>query len=769
MGKLNILSGYFPFFRVILIVFIQLCFSIAGVCQSKRGNIGIFGNGVGLDFNHDPVEVLVLPPFLGDNRFDCFEGPASICDRNGNLLFYTDGTHAWNRANVIMPNGRFIQPQYNAPTTTTQCVIIPLPKDPFQYYIISAGFQGRDLRYSLVDMRLNNGMGDVVFKDSVIYKYTTEKMCVIKHSSEEALWLVTHEMGTDKFRANLVDENGLHANYVESTAGVVHVHDPDQYGNSGTNAIGYMKASHSGNLIACAISGEMGTFEFFEFNRTTGEVFNGVQLLTESNRISYGVEFSPDDSKLYLSCIQTQEFFQFDLQAGGSSDIINSKTLIFTGVSGAIQLGPDGKIYVNGRRSGYSSAETLDVIHEPNAKGALCNFQKNAVHLKGKIVYTGLPEFLYDAVDPEITYDQYCTGKQIAFGLDKIKQFTSIIWNFGDPEAGAANESTSSTPHHIYQKPGRYNVQILVSYADGSTFVYDQPITIYQTPSVTLANDTTLCPLQKITLTPLTDPSVTSFKWSDGAISASKIVSETGLYKVTVNNGWCSASDSVQVKFLPPSVPYNLKDTVLCLYQTLHLSLPAESQYTWEDGTNGNEKLISDAGKYKVQIKSRCESHQSNFKVSFMPKLNLNLTSDTLLCEKQTLTLDVSIPGAKYSWQDSITSPSYTIIEKGIYWVKVYNRCESLLDTIRVKYDTDISVFIPNVITPNGDGINDYFELDEKLKPAKVEILNRWGNGIYSSRPYQNDWQGEGSEPGIYFYLVSDRCSVRKGWIHVMK
>ena len=65
---------------------------------------------------------------------------------------------------------------------------------------------------------------------------------------------------------------------------------------------------------------------------------------------------------------------------------------------------------------------------------------------------------------------------------------------------------------------------------------------------------------------------------------------------------------------------------------------------------------------------------------------------------------------------------------------------------------------IPNVFTPNEDGLNDRFEVDEKLMGSKVSIFGRWGQMIYENDSYQNDWEGtSGTEilpDGTYYYVI---------------
>ncbi|MDD3875214.1 MAG: choice-of-anchor L domain-containing protein [Bacteroidales bacterium] len=68
-----------------------------------------------------------------------------------------------------------------------------------------------------------------------------------------------------------------------------------------------------------------------------------------------------------------------------------------------------------------------------------------------------------------------------------------------------------------------------------------------------------------------------------------------------------------------------------------------------------------------------------------------------------------------------------------------------------------IDITIPNVFTPNGDGINDFFVIDgiEYVPDCKIMIFNRWGSKVYESDNYKNDWDGENHSDGVYYYIFS--------------
>jgi gliding motility-associated-like protein/uncharacterized repeat protein (TIGR01451 family) len=83
--------------------------------------------------------------------------------------------------------------------------------------------------------------------------------------------------------------------------------------------------------------------------------------------------------------------------------------------------------------------------------------------------------------------------------------------------------------------------------------------------------------------------------------------------------------------------------------------------------------------------------------------------------------------------------------------------------------------FIPNVITPNGDGLNDTFEIKGLNKFSRNEILifNRYGDHVYEKEDYKNDWDAIGLVDGTYFYILNvtqedGKTLDFKGWIQVI-
>lgn len=86
-------------------------------------------------------------------------------------------------------------------------------------------------------------------------------------------------------------------------------------------------------------------------------------------------------------------------------------------------------------------------------------------------------------------------------------------------------------------------------------------------------------------------------------------------------------------------------------------------------------------------------------------------------------------------------------------------------------------LFIPNLFTPNGDGNNDRFEIRglDQFPDNELVIVNRWGNEVFRTKNYQNNWTGEGLNEGTYYYLLKAKNNadteyrVLKGWVTLIR
>ena len=341
-----------------------------------EASIWYFGNKAGLDFRSGS------PVALNNSAMHALEGCSSLADSIGNLLLYTDGATVWDRSGNIMSNGNNVGGGVSA---TQSCLIVANPSKNGIYYIfttdenLNQGMNG--LRYSTVDISANSGNGVVTQKNDSLYGPILEKLTGTIHQNGHDVWVIAHKSNSNEFVAYLVTNTGVSPAPVISTVGNVYT---VYYGGTGQ-----MKVSPDGKKIAHASFNAGAGAALYKFNNATGVVTDPVHIADGA----YGIEFSPDNSKIYVNSYNNVK--QYHIVGGWDSlSIAQSMTTIADQTTGfqsinALQLAIDGKIYVSRTGSKFVSA-----ITRPNNLGRACNFKDTAVLLGNSNCQWGLPNFI---------------------------------------------------------------------------------------------------------------------------------------------------------------------------------------------------------------------------------------------------------------------------------------------------------------------------------------------------------------------------------------
>lgn len=835
--------------KKLLIVLLGLIVSFRSFSQ-KEANTWYFGSQAGVQFDS-------LQAYSVDNSaMISYNGCATISDNNGKLLFYSNGEKVWNKNHVVMSNGYMLA---GSPYVTQGCIIVPNPANKNIYYLLTLTEArkdyGGDLFYSVIDMTRNNGLGEVIDKNVFLADSMTEKMSATLHGNKKDYWVVVHQWGTNAFYSYLINDNGINTNPVISHAGTV------QFGGSKScvvstwcNAMGCMKISPNGTRLALAINGEIPgsnhIVELFRFERFLGTVYDSIHLLsrysplsnTKNIKSAYGIEFSPDGSKLYVTSfindsVSLWELYQYDIDACISTDIRLSEALIarteYNESLVNLQNGPDGRIYISG-------TSLLSVINKPNLSGKLCEFEKSSILLSGGS-NSSLPNFItsYFKMPPVyFTYTPTCLGDTTYFALADTSRVKNVTWKFYDSTLSGYTISTDLFPKYYYPSPGEYRVSIDIDYSnkcgkfigmakvkvnnlakifpgdtticendtliirypfkdasyiwqDGSTDSH-YAITIPDTaivnitlgaciqkdtiivdfiprPNVNLGTDTILCTGDTILLNAYLQDG--KYLWNDGSTNSSKIVTQddTIWVNVTVNN--CKNSDSILISFInPPSVNLG-NDTVLCKGESLILDATGDlAEIIWYDGSSYPNHIISQKDKIWVNVTNQCGNAVDTIEVDFIDIPNISIPLDTTYCFGDSLT--INLPSEYKYYLNKLDIDSTVIINSsGIYTIEAVNKCGRTQKSLSVEYVFCCDPIVPNLITPNRDGLNDSLIISciEDLGWT-LEITNSSGIIIFKDSNYNNNFFPSELQEGIYFYsLFKKGRDSKKGWIHVIK
>ncbi len=430
-----------------------------------EANIWYFGQNAGLDFNSGS------PVALTNGQLNTDEGCATLSTPEGQLLFYTDGITVYNRNHNIMPNGFGLM---GHPSSAQSATIVQKPGSTNLYYVFTTDNEHdpNGFRYSIIDLDQDGGFGAVTSeKNILVYTPTIENLGVTKHANGTDIWIVTHGWDSTNFNTYLLTDVGLSATPVVSSIGL-------PVTGNGFTAAGTIKLSPSGSKLA--ITSVSDFLQLFDFNISTGVLTNEQTLLIETGEL-YGVAFSPDENLLYVSN-SIGKLYQFDLQA---TDISNSKITLRNNsnpTSGALQLGPDGKIYI-----AFRNRTKIGVINNPNQLGVTCDLQFEAIDLNGRICKAGLPSFNQSFFNASFSVSNFCIGTATEFNLNSSTPVTSAIWNFGDgsPTVNAV------APSHTYANDGNYTVTVTATSVNG-TVTRSKSITISAVPVIanTISNKT---------------------------------------------------------------------------------------------------------------------------------------------------------------------------------------------------------------------------------------------------------------------------------------
>lgn len=709
MFKLIAIRAYF----VILILMAGLLgSSTEGFAQYNlaKNKMWAFGYRYGLDFNgiNAPSPLITNINVQSDTSTIYGEGNASVCDDDGQLLFYSNGSRVWDRTNALMPgnlnclHGQGDTADKLTTSTSNGAVIVPIPGRKDQYYLFSlTGLSplvtANDSRlfYSVIDMDLNNGYGDIVPGKKWIQldSLLTEKMVAVQGTCGR-IWLVVHDRDTSAFKAYEISSSGLDTQPVITYAGAYR-NLPTYIQGAPANLsymLGQMTASPDGKKLAAAYS-NAGVAVVYDFDGATGVVSNELVVDSLAN-FWYGCSFSPNSKMVYFSNYGPNDsvhsmIYQFNLGLSSNPAIQNSKYKVGRHTQSQLRLGPDGKIYFRAIATG------LGWIGNPDNAGVGCNFY--APTIPG-IVYPNSPNFAQGF---------------LGFGAPVVKVDL--------PPSGINRVHVDS-----------------ISCLD-TNFTLTAPVVDAQ-----------------------------SYLWDDESMQQQRIIHHDGTYWVRSVHDCRFDTDTFKVYYDDAhELQFDLgKDTIVCNQGSLLLLAPniSGASYLWQDSSRRNEYLVTEPGQYAVEIKKGNCVVGDSIKVTLVNVIP-DLGDDSVFCLVDAIHLDLKIdaePGSEILWNNGSSFNDLVVNDTGTYYVTLSKLGCTGSDTIRItKRLCDCRIYFPNSFSPNHDGRNDLFQpyLDGcPLEKYQLSVYDRYGRRIFETNDPEAGWdgtfKGKPLSLGTYFFYV---------------
>lgn len=274
---------------------------------------------------------------------------------------------------------------------------------------------------------------------------------------------------------------------------------------------------------------------------------------------------------------------------------------------------------------------------------------------------------------------------------------------------------------------GQYKVTIELS---GCTASDSTQVRIISPTGISLGNDTSICAGQSLLLD-ASKAGGTSYTWSDGSTGSSLRVTAAGLYWVEVNDGQCTARDSINVAVLP-ALGLNLgRDTSFCENGSyLIRSNLGNLTYRWQDGSSNASLSVNAAGIYWLEATGNGCTERDSITIRAQALPRFELGGDTILCEGTSFNLHpgLSVAGnPTYRWSNGSTNSSINVQSSGIHTVTVtLNGC-SFSDQKRFTFNPGPSFEL---------GINRGFCIGESYRPDVAISGGRylWNTGATTSR-----------------------------------
>lgn len=524
-------------------------------------------------------------------------------------------------------------------------------------------------------------------------------------------------------------------------------------------------------------------FGLFQYDTTIGNTtaslqgsFDNLSGFSTRSRL----EFSPNSELLYTTN-DNVGITQFNITSFNANTIGNTSfTVLNCGFSQEcaydLKLAPNGKIYIV-----INALNTLAVINQPDATGSACEYESNALAYQGAVGSMFARTVNLNCISVFFQPDviEVCLGEPTEFSLSGSTNADSVLWDFGDPNASEAeNQSTEFNPSHTYSEAGEYTVTVEVTSVLGVE-TFELTAIVYVVPNPTLDPEYTLCAGESLVLS---GGEAESYLWNTGATTSDITVTAGGAYSVTATNAICSGEASTVVVFIEPPAFSLGADQYICDDQPVTLSAPFD--VLWSTGETAESITVNATGEYTAEASNECFTTSASLLMVFVEEPDFGLAGRMTACEGDTINVSPSIHGADLVWTTPFGSQnggSIAITESGDYTLTATLHGCPYTHDIETEFfgfvDVD-AVILPNIFSPNNDGINDMYRPIFAANPslnlcqlpvftANLRIFNRWGNVVFEDGCAWNGRTESGNEisEGVYFYIVdyASTCLGRGG------
>ncbi|MCX2740233.1 gliding motility-associated C-terminal domain-containing protein [Pontibacter anaerobius] len=599
--------------RYFLQLYLALACCLTGGAALAQGqaNIWYFGNGgAGLDFNLRPPGVLTGGALLAS------EGVATMADSTGRLLFYTNGERIWNREHRVMANGSDLAGHLSA---RQGVVIVPQPGSKTRYFVFTTDALenrfAKGLRYSVVDMARQSGLGEVTTRNTLLHPLAEENLAATGAcgcSNSGRYWVAADRQDRPGILyAYRVDAGGVNPQPVETLL-------------PGVASITFLKFSPAGDRVAFTglTDSDASVIGIADFDAATGR-FSELRLIPVVSRDYHrAVEFSGDGKLLYFTTWSSPQLTQYDLSHASAGEMARTALPLVQRPVYSLnspQLASDGKIYL----SAYDGKQTsMAVLEHPNLKGPASLFRQDA--------FPGIGAYMLPNFVTSLLYRNELLAQRADAGPDRDVCANEPVRLGSAPDGrlryswstGAhLSDSTVASPEFRYvgAVDRKKTLQYVLTVSDGPCTRRDTvEVTVHPLPRAAISGPRSVCPMVEGVVYQTDAAQGHTFRWR---VRGGTVRSGQGTAAVTVDWGPTNAAAWVEVApvngigcvgppaRMPVRVNVELETETpqgpqsVCLNQragnAYHVSPASGSVYTW--GALGG-RVVSGQGSARAVV-----------------------------------------------------------------------------------------------------------------------------------------------------------------------
>ncbi|MCO5260505.1 MAG: gliding motility-associated C-terminal domain-containing protein [Crocinitomicaceae bacterium] len=367
--------------------------------------------------------------------------------------------------------------------------------------------------------------------------------------------------------------------------------------------------------------------------------------------------------------------------------------------------------------------------------------------------------------------DTICAGEMSSIIASSTSSNLTYTWNPGNIHSNELNISpSSSTFYSVTAVDTNGCISDLVS-----RLVYVLPL-----PTVSIIElADTVCFGDTVYLTASSPTQNLTFIWAPTASTLQQIkdiplISSQYIVQAT-NLAGCSGYDTVNIEVIPPLELTFTGNTTICEGDSTILyvagNIPS-TQFVWENTTAGSQTIVAPTNSTYIHVTGtylNCPQTIDSILIVVITIPSIQLPLDVQICKGETIqtTVGATPSSSTIHWislgETTGTTQTFTSVDDQYILVYADNGgCVSAIDSFFIDVLLSCNITVPNVFTPNNDGVNDGFSLltIDGIESLNCVIVNRWGNVIKRFDQPNFVWDGKDANghaqaEGVYFYRIN--------------